>query len=215
MQEKTVPNKVAILFADVCGSSLLYKKLGDIAAYNIVSKCIEIMTESLTSHEGVLVKTIGDEVMCYFPTALLALEAACAMQIAIEQKRPGGDYPIHIRIGFNYGEVIIVRNDLFGHAVNIAALVTSSTRARQILTTKAVSEALPASAMIKMNQISRAEFLGIDDIVDIFIVEWDFNNKSARIGLQMHRNKLSHNLKTLQNELFNNTTNIEFQSINN
>jgi len=98
--------KLAILFADISGSTALYDKLGDAQALSLVAKSLDILSSELPSREGVLIKTIGDEIMCSFPTAGLAFDAACAMQRNIEIQRPGGELPIYIRIGFHFGEVI-------------------------------------------------------------------------------------------------------------
>ena len=77
--------KLAILFADISGSTALYAKHGDGAARQMVAACINIMAVSINAYLGRLIKTIGDEIMCTFPTAEAALHAACAMQAAVEK----------------------------------------------------------------------------------------------------------------------------------
>ncbi len=180
--------KLAILFADISGSTALYDKLGDAQALSLVAKSLDILSSELPSREGVLIKTIGDEIMCSFPTAGLAFDAACAMQRNIEIQRPGGELPIYIRIGFHFGEVIKVGDDLFGDAVNIAARVTSITRARQILTTQAVFDTLTAKSRNKVRHVSRAEFRGKDETMDVFQVNWEVDSTlTTRIGLPKFR----------------------------
>ena len=188
MTDSPQKTKLAILFADISGSTSLYDKLGDVLALNLVTKCLDIMRKEVALHQGVLVKTIGDEIMCTFPTAAAALEAACAMQLAVERERPGGERPIYIRIGFHYGDVIHENGDVFGDAVNIAARVSSITRARQILTTDAVAAALPAELSGKVRQVSRAQFRGKEDELDVYQVSWELDDTmSTRIGLPLSR----------------------------
>ncbi len=180
--------KLAILFADVSGSTALYEKLGDIEALRIITNCLNILINELSSHHGVLIKTIGDEIMCTFPSPADALEAACAMQLAIDRERPSGNRPIYIRIGFHYGDVICEGNDIFGDAVNVAARVTSITRARQILTTPAAVNELPAKLRSKVRQITRAEFRGKEEAIDVFQVSWEQDDTmTTRIGLPQFR----------------------------
>lgn len=188
MTESSQLIKRAILFADISGSTALYDKLGDAQALKLVAKCLDILSGELASREGVLIKTIGDEIMCSFPTATLALEAACAMQRVIERERPGGDRPIYIRIGFHFGDVINMDEDLFGDAVNTAARITSITRARQILTTQAVFDTLPSKFRSKVRLVSRAEFRGKEETIDVFQVNWELDSTvTTRIGLPKFR----------------------------
>ncbi len=188
MSDSPKTTKLAILFADISGSTALYTQLGDNQALKLVSNCLNILIGELIARQGILIKTIGDEIMCSFPNAALALEAACEMQKVIEKLRPGGDRPIYIRIGFHYGDVISVGDDYFGAAVNTAARITSITRARQILTTQEVYDLLPEKFRSKVRLVSRAEFRGKNESLDIFQVDWDDNTSiTTRIGLPKFR----------------------------
>src|SRR5882672_7591435 len=63
------PVKLAVLFADITGSTRLYEKLGNARALECVGLCLNIMRESALGCGGRVVQTIGDEVLCVFPTA--------------------------------------------------------------------------------------------------------------------------------------------------
>ena len=52
--------QLAVLFADVSGSTQLYDTQGDVRARSIVARCIVVMTEVTHRHDGTLIKTIGD-----------------------------------------------------------------------------------------------------------------------------------------------------------
>jgi class 3 adenylate cyclase len=188
MSDTLQQEKLAILFADISGSTALYDKLGNVEALRLITKSLDIMIAELTAHQGVLIKTIGDEIMCTFPTAAAALEAACAMQLAIDRERPGGNQPLYIRVGFHYGDVIREANDAFGDAVNVAARVSAITRSRQILTTQAVADALPAALRDKVRHVTRAEFRGKEEALDVFQVNWEQDDTlSTRIGIPQFR----------------------------
>lgn len=180
--------KRAILFADISGSTALYDKLGDVKALELITLHMEVMIAELAPHQGVLIKTIGDEILCTFPTAAAAFEAACAMQTAIARTRPAEGQPLYIRIGFHYGDVICEGNDVFGDAVNVAARVTAITRARQIMTTQAAVDALPPELSRRTRKITRAEFRGKEAALDVFLVNWELDDTlSTRIGLPQFR----------------------------
>lgn len=180
--------KLAILFADICGSTALYENLGDDLARKMISRCINTMAGKISVYQGTLIKTIGDEVMVTFPSAEAAFHAACAMQVAVENDRPSDGIPLHVRIGFNYGEVIKESNDVFGNTVNVAARVATITRAGQILATQAVFDALPPDLRDKMRQIMRAEFKGKQEHHEIYqVICEQEDTQNTRFGIPAYR----------------------------
>ena len=56
-------NEVAVLFADVVGSTQLYEVLGDLRARDTISNCLDVMKKATEQNHGTVIKTIGDEVM--------------------------------------------------------------------------------------------------------------------------------------------------------
>lgn len=175
--------KLAVLFADICGSTALYDRLGDDLARRLIARCIAMMVGEIPVHQGTLIKTIGDEIMCAFPSAEAALHAACAMQRTVENDRPIDGHQMHIRIGFHYGDVIIESGDIFGDTVNVAARVAAITRASQIMTTMAAVNALPPDLRDRTRKVMRAEFKGKQEQLDISIVIWEQDDMlSTRIG---------------------------------
>lgn len=178
----------AILFADISGSTALYDKLGNELALQLVTRTIDILTREMAARQGTLIKTIGDEIMCAFPDAVAATEAACAMQSAIERQQTGAEHAIHVRIGIHYGEVILESGDAYGNTVNIAARVTSITRARQILTTQAVVDLLPHKLRNKAHPVMRTEFRGKTEAFDVFQILWEQEDTTrTRIGMSAYR----------------------------
>ena len=55
--------ELAILFADVVGSTRLYELMGDLRARDMVSICIDVMRSATEQRHGTVIKTMGDEVM--------------------------------------------------------------------------------------------------------------------------------------------------------
>ncbi len=181
--------KAVIMFADISGSTSLYDKLGNKLALQLVATTLDILKQEMTAHLGVLIKTIGDEIMCTFAEANSAISAACAMQRAVEKHCPGGgDLPISIRIGMHYGEVIFEGGDAYGDTVNIAAHVTAITRARQILTTQALVDELPKHMRLQVHQVMRTEFRGKGEATDVYQVTWEQGDTTnTRIGMRAFR----------------------------
>lgn len=163
---------LAILFADVCGSTKLYDVLGDVKARETVARCIGIMTDATTRNRGRLIKTIGDEVMSTFPAADDAAQAAAEMQEDISQSLTVDGHIIMIRVGFHYGPALQDGIDVFGDAVNIAARMAGQAKAAQILTTSMTVKHLSSVWQASTRQIDRAALKGKRDEIGIFEVMW-------------------------------------------
>lgn len=122
----------AAMFVDLAGSTGAYERLGDNAAKELVDGCLTRLSGQAEVEQGVVIKTIGDELMLRFPSADCAAKAALAMQTQNRQVQS----PFSLRIGFHYGPVLIEQNDIFGDAVNTAARLTQMARNDQILTSE-------------------------------------------------------------------------------
>ncbi len=68
-----------ILFVDIVGSSEKFKQLGDTEAFALVRGFYGKVHEIVSKNNGVMVKTIGDEVMCAFSRGIDALKASFRM----------------------------------------------------------------------------------------------------------------------------------------
>ncbi len=166
--------EVAILFADVVGSTKLYEQLGDLRARDMVGICIDVMRGATDQHHGTVIKTMGDEVMATFPTADDALNAAAQMQREITT-HPGlkiGEHAVAIRIGCNYGPVVAEQRDIFGAAVHTANRMTSQAKAGQIMTTATMVERLSSEWRAAVRQIDVATLKGRSSEVALYEVLW-------------------------------------------
>ncbi|RJR30470.1 MAG: adenylate/guanylate cyclase domain-containing protein [Desulfobacteraceae bacterium] len=165
--------KTTILFADICGSTRIYERLGDVAAQKIVSESLAVLSESTERHKGKVVKTIGDELMCTFPTVEAGVDAACDMHNRIAEKFYPGYGRVTVRIGLHFGSVIRQENDVFGDAVNVAARVAALAKSEEIITTKDTADMLdPADSDFTLRRIQSIAMKGKDEAVDIYEVVW-------------------------------------------
>ncbi|MBI4195332.1 MAG: FHA domain-containing protein [Betaproteobacteria bacterium] len=162
---------MAVLFADISDSTNLYNTLGDTAARNIVNACLSAVISVLPRYDGRAVKTIGDEVLCVFPSTDLAVLAASEMQALVASSRPG-DYPVMIHIGLHYGSVLVEEQDVFGDAVNVAAYLTAVATPEQILTTETTEKCLSAALKSCVRPVFRAILKGSAHESTVFQVLW-------------------------------------------
>ena len=165
--------EVAIVFADVVGSTQMYDKFGDTKASETVASCLDIMKDATYQFNGTVIKTIGDEVMSTFETVDEAMGASVMMQtrISAEGKKEGG-IPVSIRIGCHYGPVVQEQNDIFGAAVHTANRMTSQAKSKQIVISGFTVENMSPELRNQSRQIDVATVRGRIDEVALFELVW-------------------------------------------
>ena len=168
-----VERKLAVLFADVSGSTKLYERLGDTEALRAVDRCIKRMERAIDGFRGRLVKTIGDEVMATFADAEAAFQAAVEMQQRVHDLPPVSGVKLAIRVGFHFGPAIEDNNDVFGDTVNTAARIVGLAKAEQILTSKQTVDTLPQLLQQSTRDLEQLSVKGKADGVHVFEVLWN------------------------------------------
>ena len=134
---------LTFLFTDLKGSTELYERVGDLAAFDLVRQHFHVLNEIVGAEAGAVVKTIGDAVMAIFPTPDRAVAAALRMREAMQRlnAQRGGD-DLLLKIGIHEGPCLAVtlndRQDYFGQTVNIAARVQNLAVSRAIFATEQV-----------------------------------------------------------------------------
>lgn len=164
---------MAVLFADVSDSTRLYESLGDTLAFGQVRQCVGLLTTITSTFGGRVVKSIGDGLMCAFPDADNASQAAAEMQRQIaEHPQLNGGKKLSIRIGFHFGPVIQSGDDVFGDSVNVAARMAGLAVAGQALTTAETVEAMSPYLRESTRQLESLPVKGKEFEVDVHEVLW-------------------------------------------
>jgi len=169
-QEKT---NMAVLFADVNDSTKLYESIGDTAAFGNVREVVGLMKGITDAYNGRVVKTIGDGLMCVFPSADGAASAAGEMQRQIAQRPPlKSGKQLTIRVGFHYGPVIQDGEDVFGDSVNVAARMAGLALSGQAITDSDTVAALSSSLRDTMRQINALPVRGKAEEIEVYELMW-------------------------------------------
>jgi class 3 adenylate cyclase len=147
---------LTFLFTDLKGSTELYERVGDLAAFDLVREHFHTLNEIVAAEGGAVVKTIGDAVMATFPTPDRGLSAAFRMREAMRKlnESHGGREDLLLKIGIHEGPCLAVtlneRQDYFGSTVNIASRVQGLAATPSILATDSVIDH-PLSAGVFAN----------------------------------------------------------------
>lgn len=141
--------RVGLFFTDLAGSTSLYERAGEARAFRMVGEHFTLLRAVIESHDGVVVKTIGDAVMGAFPDGRAALAAAVDAQQAIRALDTGGlaDPARILKVGVHSGPCYAVtlneRLDYFGAAVNLASRAQNEASGGQIVVTSSLLDDAP------------------------------------------------------------------------
>jgi class 3 adenylate cyclase len=181
--------EVAILFADVVGSTQLYDKFGDTKASETVALCLDVMKDATHQFNGTVIKTIGDEVMSTFETVDDAMGAAVMMQSRVTSETREGGIPVTIRIGCHFGPVVQEQNDIFGAAVHTANRMTSQAKAKQIVISGFTVEQMSPELRNQTRQIDVATVRGRLDEVALYELVWQPEEATSMLPTLEWENK--------------------------
>ena len=128
---------LTFLFTDLKGSTALYERVGDLAAFDLVRAHFHALLEIIASEKGAVVKTIGDAVMATFIRPEHAIVAGLRMRAAMDElNAERGTQDLIVKIGIHEGPCLAVmlneRQDYFGQTVNIAARVQGLSTSQEI-----------------------------------------------------------------------------------
>jgi len=162
--------RITIMFTDLKQSTALYSEIGDSAAYALVRDHFAFLAERVRSHQGVLIKTIGDAIMAAFEDPVDALNAALAMQRDVAAFNNKHDTArIIIKMGLHQGESIAVTTggilDYFGTTVNTAARLQGQSEGGDIVLSEAMYQDKLVADGLKGQQLvrERADLEGLGD----------------------------------------------------
>lgn len=147
--------------------------MGDEKAKEWILGIQRIMSDVVTNSSGEVLNYIGDEVMCRFPDANTAVNAACHIQRAMHEMPPTDGITAAARIGINWGSIVADGDRLFGDTINIASRLTEIAEAGQIIISDAVASLLSAEAKATVRQFDHVNVKGKRDKLSIYDVLWE------------------------------------------
>ncbi len=170
---------LTFLFTDLRGSTELYERVGDLAAFDLVQAHFRVLQEIVASEAGAVVKTIGDAVMATFPTPERAISASIRMRDAMrEMNARSGREDLLLKIGLHEGPCIAVamndRQDYFGQTVNIASRVQGLADSQAIFATSAVVDDKRSASLLREKNLTpvvqRAALRGIEREIQLYAI---------------------------------------------
>jgi len=165
-----VATPMAILFADIGGSTSLYQRAGDSQAHQLITDSLANMRSAVENAGGELLRTVGDAVLARFENC----DIACAAAVAIQEVHRNST--LSVRVGFHWGLAISDQGDVYGNAVNIAARVSGLANTHEIMTTKEVVDRLSDTPCGPPQLLDVLPLRGVDTPLSIYRIPWESQN---------------------------------------
>ena len=172
-----LPRKlVAILYADVAGYSRLTGEDED-ATHRALTEYLDFVSDSINSHNGIIMHYAGDAVLAKFDAVVNALSAAIAIQneLKVRNEQVPNESKVQFRTGVNLGDVIEDRGDIYGDGVNIAARLESLSDPGGICISDAVRSAVGNKLSLTYKDLGEQEVKNISEPVRAFkvLMDWE------------------------------------------
>jgi class 3 adenylate cyclase len=157
------------VFTDIVGSTRLLETLGNEKWKKLLARHDELLEEQIATAGGEVVQQTGDGFFAAFATPKAALEAAIAIQRALQAEIVAPD----VRIGAHTGDAFesdASSNPYGGEAVHLAARIGAAAGAGEILASR---ETLDDAGTGFRSSNPRSEvFKGFEKPVDVISVDW-------------------------------------------
>ena len=165
---------VAVFFSDIQSSTALWRR--NAADMNIAIELHnDVFRKHYREHEAYEVKTIGDAFMCVFQSPEMAMKYALRVQRElVKQKWPEslelGKGGLVVRMGVNYGDVILEKNPVTGRSDYRGSTVNMASRLEGKALGGTVCVSSDFIAMLKSNGhwsscgISGSKRIGMEDL---------------------------------------------------
>ncbi|WHZ11659.1 MAG: Adenylate cyclase [Burkholderiaceae bacterium] len=169
-----------VVFADLTGSTGVFETLGNAKATQAITRLTQWIGQVCKAHSGRVVKMLGDGVLAVFPDAPRAMAAVVEMQ-RVHHKRVQtwpADLRMRLQIGVACGEIVEVRGDCYGDAVNVASRLSDMAGADQIWATDTVVEQIPIRS-VHFRSLGPINLRGKAEASVVYRIEWQTEVSSS------------------------------------
>jgi class 3 adenylate cyclase len=177
------PTESTVLFADICRSTVLFSKLGDQEALNLIMKALELAGQIVTEQNGTIIGTIGDEIMCTFNTPEDALISARQIHKMMQQNPLMLSNQLAMRLGINSGTVVSLSDNIYGDTVNIAARLAQQAKANQTLVSSNTIASIDEILHDQIRHIGQINLRGKSGALDVHeLLETDTEEEITEVS---------------------------------
>jgi adenylate cyclase len=153
----------AVLFVDVTDSTKLYNGV------------FERLAKIVAKYAGIVVKSLGDGIICVFEDPDNAFRAAVEIQTSVRSAAQETANRLQFKIGFTWGPVILSKGDVYGDTMNVCARLVTLANPEQVLTSAPTVEALSPGLRTRCRALFPTRIKGKADEVAVSEVLWRYD----------------------------------------
>jgi class 3 adenylate cyclase len=163
---------VTFLLVDIQGSTELLGRLGERYA-SLLAEVRRRVRAGVRSAGGHEVSARGDDVFAVFERAPAALQAALAIQRAMQKGGWPGGMDVRLRIGLHRGRPALTDTGYVGLSVHAAARICFAAHGGQIVMSSAVRAAVVESLAdeVSLTSLGAWRFRGLPEPIELFEVK--------------------------------------------
>ncbi len=157
------------VFTDIVDSTKLLETLGNDKWKKLLARHDELLRERIVGSGGEVVKRTGDGFFAAFDNPNAAVEAAVAIQRALDAEVVAPD----VRIGLHTGGAFHTGSDASdygGEGVHVAARIGAAARAAEILASRETLEGVGTA--FRLSEPRAETFQGFERPIDVVSVDW-------------------------------------------
>ena len=154
----------AIMFTDIVGYTSLMQT-DEALALHLREKLKRKLETEINTHQGKIIKWMGDGVICSFSSAIESVRTAMALQTEM-QREP----KVPARIGIHQADVIFDESDVHGDGVNIASRLESLALPGSIFVSARVFDDIKNQKDIQTVSLGKYLLKNVKEPVEIFAI---------------------------------------------
>ncbi|MDO8317600.1 adenylate/guanylate cyclase domain-containing protein [Rhodoferax sp.] len=178
--------QTTVVFADLFGSTGVFESLGNAQATAAVTQATNWVAEKITANGGRVVKFLGDGVLAVFDKTPDAISAVVDIQRSHQLRLASLSPQIYmpLRIGVVRGDVVLVDDDCYGDAVNIASRLSALTGPHQIWVNDKAIEYSAKLNDVHFRLLGPIAIRGRSEPCSVYQVEWQEDQNSEYFTIQ-------------------------------
>ncbi len=166
--EKENIEKCAVFFTDIKGYTKRSQELSSLELATLIQEYEGMLLPIISSHEGTLIKRMGDGHLFIFHKPLNAALAGIRLQKALKRYNSYQEerYRINIRVGIHWGDVVRKEDDVLGTTVNTASRLETSAKEGTVYISHELYEFV--KKYVHSREIGPIQVKGIEKAIMVF-----------------------------------------------